>query len=265
MKLATNELVLLSVKEAKRAGCLCIDEIDTDYGQVKFYNRCGTSDISIIRGVVTISERGGEYITGLPDSVYEVYHDQDAIWLDVGGHVGSFCVRWAVQFGVKEIHSYEPMPSSYTFLKKNIALNGLQAVVHPHKLAIVGGAAADITLYVGGMAATPNTGSHSIIKKRGRLEMIVHAVNIDDVIDETGATCVKLDVEGAEYEIIMNSELMMGMTVIVMEYHFSCISDTAGLPKYWKMVDLLKDNFKYVKYHTNPENLRHCRIIACKL
>lgn len=248
---------------ARDNGNLCRDDFDTDYGMISFYNRCDTTDIDVVRQVVSYIERGGEYTTGLPDDVFQKYHNPKAVWLDAGGHIGGFCIRWAMQFGVAKIHSYEAMYENYTFLAKNARLNDMRDIVTAYNAAIVGGDDEEVTLYVSGVKKRSSTGIHSLIKKRGRTGVVVPAVNIDYAIDTHGVTCAKLDVEGEEYNILTQSTRLMDMEMLIVEYHFNQIRDDIGFPKYWEIVDMLKDNYGYVKYLENPNKPWHYHIVAC--
>lgn len=133
--------------------------------------------------------------------------------LDVGAHIGIYTV-WAAQQALGVI-AYEPEPTNLVLLRKN---------TKQFKNVVVVGAAVvgakdkrrDVDFYVQGA----NTVGHSIHHFRGRDKITVPATGIDLVLKTHGITVLKLDCEGAEYPIILDSPLPKRVRAVVMEMHF---------------------------------------------
>lgn len=57
--------------------------------------------------------------------------------LDVGANIGMFSLSYASMFKDAEIHSFEPVPFIYKYLKKNLKINpNLSSNVYTHKLGL---------------------------------------------------------------------------------------------------------------------------------
>ena len=177
-------------------------------------------------------------------------------WVDLGGHGGFFAVR-ALMAGAKFVHSYEPHPGN----RKLYSLNCrgwpceclAQAVVAPKS------SARSVTLHV---AANPkNTSRHSIVPVRGRARVHVRtSVTLDDVLQKhTRANAVKMDIEGAELDILeANIKFPARIKTLVFEYSFS---HDVSVKRFKKIIKLLKSQFSRVKYPPSalkrPEGVKY--------
>jgi FkbM family methyltransferase len=67
------------------------------------------------------------------ENVYEVHAsdiNQSKVVIDIGAHIGTFSI-YASQFDPAiQVHAYEPEPSNYKVLEKNIEENGLTERIH---------------------------------------------------------------------------------------------------------------------------------------
>lgn len=133
--------------------------------------------------------------------------------LDVGAHIGIY-TAWAAQ-NCMGVVAYEPEPTNLVLLRKN---------TKQFKNVVVVGAALtgaqdkrrELEFYVQGA----NTVGHSIHHFRGRGTMLVHAQPAIEVIKAHKITVVKLDCEGAEYPIVLDSAFPKHVRGVVMEMHF---------------------------------------------
>jgi len=192
----------------------------------KFIIRNNTIDEFVVNATVRLGE----------------YHNQielteEDIWLDIGGHIGSFTVDIADK--VKEVYSYEPDLENYKLLHKNTEkINN----IHIFSLAIVGNKDKKRNLYEF-VQGDENTGGHSFIGEKGLGKLLqVSCTNINEVIELNGINKIKLDCEGSEYEIIkaIKEENLEKIREIIFEYHFNLL----GLAKFEELVKLLEQTFK---------------------
>lgn len=179
------------------------------------------------------------------------------VWLDVGGHVGSWALR--ICGDVLHVHSYEPGRDNVGAFRRNITLNDAENVtLHPQ--AVVGGHEAITQLYI---SRGQSSATHSIYPKKGREAQSVFAENINDALLATKANKIKLDCEGAEAEIIPAIRCWDQIEELVMEYHFSVLGDTtyAG---YWRIIELLSEYFpsEQMSYPKN-KNSRWHTLVHC--
>ena len=131
--------------------------------------------------------------------------------MDIGAHIGSFSILAAKKGAF--VYAYEPDPDNYELLKINIALNRLEHLITPKNYAV-----ADYNGISKLYRCPTNFGGHSLFHNKFRvLEIDVNVLKFEDekkpIID-----FLKLDCEGGEYPIILNSNLD-NVRQIVMEYH----------------------------------------------
>lgn len=133
-------------------------------------------------------------------------------WLDIGASIGTFAV-WA---GSKGCHvlACEPENEMFFMLQKNTVYGGLPIVTY--KTAVVGDSRHEALLSLGKKGSEWR---HSLVKKKSDIVQNVPAVNFNKVLtpDIDG---VKMDIEGAEYDIIMNCTNWKNVKKLVFEYHF---------------------------------------------
>ena len=110
--------------------------------------------------------------------------------VDIGAYCGTYTL-WAAQ-SAGSVVAYEPTPMSYEVLRVNS--QGYKNVT-ALQTAVVGTDESEVTLYVSSGVGVTN----SITPKRGAArQLTVPAVSYEQAT--LGATVVKIDVEGAEYD-----------------------------------------------------------------
>lgn len=124
--------------------------------------------------------------------------------LDIGAHVGTFSVPFAVFSNRKgKVYSFEANPETYNLLLKNIQVNSLDNVIIPANavVSMEGG--------LGFSASLPdreNSGTYYFKAASEDSESIVYSVNIDEWHDQLTLDqdigLVKIDVEGAELLVL---------------------------------------------------------------
>lgn len=175
--------------------------------------------------------------------------------LDIGANIGAFSVLNADK--VKRILAYEPEPENFLLLKKNIARNEIENIRCVRR-AIVGDDSLSVTLYKN---TKKNMGSHSMYVKRGRIPIVVTASHIDEVILKHKPTVAKIDIEGAEFDIVMNSTKLGTLREVIIEYHMAALKDK-DLSMYRDFVAKLKTIFKTVDYPKGVEKNWYVKVYA---
>lgn len=145
--------------------------------------------------------------------------DPDATVLDIGGQIGAFSLALSKVMPQARIHIYEASPTSAGYVSRNIKANGLdsRATVHATALARENGTFTFVdsgeASGLNGLTAPEGLGS----------EVTVPAITFDDAVKDAGGSVqvVKIDVEGAEYDIILPSDASSWADVrkVAMEYH----------------------------------------------
>lgn len=137
--------------------------------------------------------------------------------LDLGGNIGAFTVD--IFDKVKKVIVYEPEDVNYEFLSTNIEDNGAKNVV-AHKQAVVGNDDKVRDLYLGKVPYY-----YSFLVKQNRKRVPVECVNINDVMREYKPTKMKVDIEGSEWEVLINCKDFGDVDQIIFEYNFDMNMD----------------------------------------
>jgi FkbM family methyltransferase len=145
--------------------------------------------------------------------------DPDAAVLDIGGQIGSFSLATSRALPQGRIHVYEASPTSAAYVSRNISANNLDSRVTVHAKALAG-EVGTFTFVDSGTAS----GFNGLTAPEGLGgEVTVPCVTFDDAVKTAGGNVqvVKIDVEGAEYDIILRSDPASWVDVrrVVMEYH----------------------------------------------
>jgi FkbM family methyltransferase len=144
---------------------------------------------------------------------------KDSIVMDVGAHIGSFTVL-AAKMACKVL-AFEPAPSNYEMLKKNVELNGLKNTLI-FEMAVSGVSGyQEIFIY-----DDVSSGTHSLYQK-GKTSVAkkwIQTISIEDIIKQESLPRIdflKLDCEGAEHDIFknMSEETAAKIRGIAMETH----------------------------------------------
>lgn len=156
------------------------------------------------------------------DRCYEFYgYPLETDWtvVDIGAAIGDFSVLAGLEAS-NQVYAFEPFPESFELLERNIALNDLDNIEAIPKA--VSGTAGWLSLDVrNGEPLMMGTGA-STQSANGSIE--VEAISLADVLDHVGGDPIdllKLDCEGAEYDILLTASAATLSQVhrIVMEYH----------------------------------------------
>jgi len=190
------------------------------------------------------------------EQVYDKFYrlQNDDIVVDIGAHVGLFTLKVARE--AELVVAVEPHPFNYRLLTMNIALNKLENVI-PVKLAL-SNYSGKAKLYL------RSTASHTLKGQWFRLEswLEVEVETLDRLIDElrlNKVTFVKIDVEGAELDVLKGSERVLTendcLFLAIATYHYP--EEVFEVAKYLLMKGFkVFTNGEYVYAFKPPDNLR---------
>jgi FkbM family methyltransferase len=145
------------------------------------------------------------------------FHFEPRLIVDIGANIGTFALYAAARWPDASIHAFEPAPENIERLRQNVALSRTPGVVcHP---SAVGATSGTTTFY---LKADP--GWHSIWGDTADTAITVKTTSLGEIADELDGQSIdllKLDCEGAEYEILDGRESLLRDRVhqIAMEYH----------------------------------------------
>lgn len=149
---------------------------------------------------------------------YDQYGDCDiplgGTVIDIGAHLGSFSLLAADR--ARRVYAYEPTPSTYELLKKNIELNQKSNVFAFN--AAVGAKDGTAVFHVNPL----DQGANSLYARKG-VAHEVKVLTLQRIFKDNNLTrcdLLKMDCEGAEYDILFSSQKLLDkVSQIVMEYH----------------------------------------------
>jgi FkbM family methyltransferase len=146
-------------------------------------------------------------------------HESDTV-IDIGGNIGTFSLLASRYASRGRVFTFEPNFENYKLLLHNITINRSKNIVPT--CAAVTSRRGKVKLF-----CASEGGYHSLCEDRicdPEQYELVDSVGLKDIFDEHGIECchfLKLDCEGAEYEILYNlpAEYYPRIEKIVMEYH----------------------------------------------
>jgi FkbM family methyltransferase len=138
--------------------------------------------------------------------------------LDIGGHIGCFSLAFATLHQNARVQTFEASPSTYAFTRRNVDDNGLADRVTVENVAV-----SDSN---GTLAFADNgggSGLNGVTAPSGTAVIDVPCITFADALSRAGGQVdvVKIDTEGAEYDIVLGSEPTDWKDVqrVVLEYH----------------------------------------------
>ena len=182
-----------------------ISEVETRFG--KFRIRPGTSDM--VNASPAFERRDVNHLLGLLEGL--LANGKKVLFLDIGSDIGTFSVTVGNRFrnvpSLKVI-AFEPSRFSFSLLKENMTANGLEkADLVNAALWSEDGKEMDFTFN----PAMPGT-SGLMAGSRGGEKLVTARLDslLEDRIASFDSIVLKMDVEGAEEEILRGAQALIG-------------------------------------------------------
>lgn len=202
---------------------------------LKFRVRGKTSDLKEVVIVNLIDEYPTKFLLEIP---------QNTQVLDLGAHIGSFSIMLAKLRPDLSIYSIEPSLANNTLLKQNISTNFSNPNIACYKY-IISSVDGPMTLNTEGEPDSWHVDKNVVDKKNE----IVASKKLSTLLSEekiSNLSFIKMDVEGAEYEILSGSkDLIKSLHSIILEYH-----DADGIQPH----SFFKDYFQSINFDILLEN-----------
>jgi len=191
-----------------------------DYNGIN-YKICKTNDPSTLGCISEIVNRD-EYLLS------KFKNEENQTFIDIGTNCGVATIILAKQNPNSIIYAFEPDPSIFKILEKNIYANNLTNVKLYNK-AVAEKNTKTISLfchphYSGGNTTCSSVESSKSFFGKNLKSVEVECISLDDIILNNNIDKIKLlkiDCEGAEYEILYGSEFLKNNIVenMVGEFH----------------------------------------------
>lgn len=137
--------------------------------------------------------------------------------VDIGANIGVFAL-YAAKEGANIVQAYEPAEESFELLKKNIENNGYEKIIYPHRAAVVGKQSPPVWFprhshVLNAIKINPENSSN--------YELVPTVTFTELMSNLPSSNIIKLDCEGGEYDIILNTEdsVFQRIEEIRLEYH----------------------------------------------
>jgi len=190
-------------------------------GRDLFY-RAGTADAGAFYEILIRPSRrvSGGYLRPGKLEYWVPSEINPEVILDIGGNIGTTSVFYSKMFPQAKIFTFEPVPGNFELLEKNI--NGLDNV----SAFNVGLGDSDKKVLIYDSAEQGNTGGFSIYgvdvdqSKSQEIEVKKSASFLEE-IGVTQVDLIKIDTEGAEYDILtsMDKDMLSNVKWIIGELH----------------------------------------------
>lgn len=144
---------------------------------------------------------------------------QPKIIIDIGANIGAFSILAASKMPNAKIFSLEPLKGAFQQLKENISINRFGKQIVPQKMAVYK-EEKTIKLY-----DTGRSGLSSIYRTRNEEKFeLIKSTTLEKIFEKNKIkTCdyLKIDCEGAEYDILSNCprSVFKKIKMISLEFH----------------------------------------------
>ena len=194
--------------------------------------------VDIRLGDVVLRVRDVSGSTSIMTFTEELYHDiyglqqldlkAGDVFIDVGANVGFVSMYVAKRYPDAKIIAFEPAPETFQILQKNLAENGIENVTAVNNAVNADGRPLELLIMPGDSGASNAFASDAVVERfkrdMGGTIVTVEATTLDRVFDAYDiARCavLKLDCEGAEYEILRQTNVLERIGRVVMELHIN--------------------------------------------
>ena len=219
--------------------------------------------------ITPIAEKVGELRSGLKIYLSDHPHDIITIFVvfvrkdygkitsggcvvDIGANIGVFSL-YAAHYGKSgRVLAYEPNSESYGYLLNNIKANHLEQIIVPHHLAVTGAGQRTVKF--------PKKSSmyNAIIEGESNMDFEeVKTTSLPAMFSGIGKIdLLKLDCEGAEYDILMksNRNVFDRVSAIRMEYHSGRVAE----------ISAFLGQYGFVRCHFSPDSEQTGNLWFCK-
>ena len=165
--------------------------------------------LPFVNGTYLITNRGmigatGDYYCGLREHedmgfLLHVLQPGD-LFVDAGANIGSYSILAGSCVGV-DVVAFEPIPSTFSWLQKNIKVNALENKVRAMN---VGLAEKKGTIH---FSSNLDVRNHVLLKNEENLPFIeIDVVTLDDALNGKSPAVIKIDVEGFEIQTLIGAK-----------------------------------------------------------
>jgi FkbM family methyltransferase len=177
---------------------------------LKFYAQIGDAGI-----VANIYYKLFDY----EDSMFLIHHlKKDDLFVDVGANVGHYSLL-AAGICEAEVMAFEPIPSTFSKLNRNVNLNKLSNKIKLFNIGI-GEESSYLNFTINKYVM------NSVAQEYDKDIVRVEVMRLDDVLKDKTPVFLKIDVEGFEYYVLKGAPNVLAredLKYIIIEFNFSSL------------------------------------------
>lgn len=197
------------------------------------YIVCSSEDTALS----AILLESGELEPGVRRLIQKILRPGD-VFVDVGANIGMHTIAAAQSVKPEgRVIAFEPYPPTVSLLRQSIFLNGFSDIVEIRPCAVAN-LEGDLPIYLGA-----TSGHHSLyapLEGASKKTVNVSIVRLDDVIkSDTAVKIVKIDVEGAEIDVIRGAVFTLRNNWnigLIVEFGLIHIERSGYAPQQWLAV-----------------------------
>lgn len=191
------------------------------------------------------------------NSVYDfskIHLEEGDIVIDIGANIGMVSILLALNNPGIKVLSFEPIPRLFEYLLKNIKLYSLENSILPFNFAVSGKTS---TTRMKASFVDPGGSTMFSEKEMGtsRIDAIynnIKTISLDDIFSAheiNKCKLLKIDCEGAEYDILYETKNLTNIEYVIGEFHTFNIEVKGDKYKPENLLSYLKRKMK------KPENI----------
>lgn len=215
-----------------------IRTFNVDGVELKFQDIIGSETLKwVVKEALIEDEYGSKKIN---------FNDNDIV-LDIGANIGCVSIFLAKKFPNIKIYAFEAHPINYDSLLHNIEINGVKNII-PINKAVYNKTGETLSISLD----ENNTGASSCFVVRGEKVANIETISLDDILTSYNITEIKflkIDCEGAEFDIIEDSKILSTIKIdtLGMEVHGFMRNQGKDLEAFYKKIDELNIQNKNIR------------------
>jgi FkbM family methyltransferase len=166
------------------------------------------------------------------EGLYNLHHNKNLVVCDVGMNVGVASLFFANMTNVKKVYSFEPFKETYDAALANFSLNpSISEKIVPYNMG-AGAATTELKIPISNVETASKSTTDFFLEQINTIQHQTVTVQIKDIRETIREIqqnhpqeelFLKLDCEGAEYEILEKldeSGLLKTIRIVIIEWHF---------------------------------------------
>ncbi len=141
---------------------------------------------------------------------YETNLERVRTIIDLGANIGISVLWFRLKYPEAQIRAYEPGAAAFATLQKNFAHD---AKIELHQAA-VSASGGEISFF-----ESDRSTQSSFFRSDEAVERLVASVTLDEIVGDESVDILKIDIEGAEFDVLQSTRALPHVRLILGELH----------------------------------------------